>query len=192
MKTVTVTVDLDLEEAQYDILWSLFTCNEKEGLDTKLAPYVSAAAHEYLDMFTGSGPITNAVEVRERRLLSIILHGTKDVPPAATIARLFKLTPAAASNLIRNVYAKHDVKLASTVNAQLYAIVDGAEAEEAGGKHFAVIHDAGLVKLLNTLLAEATDTQTLVMPVPGTANEYAMDPGSRAHLLTVLAPPKGA
>jgi hypothetical protein len=182
MKTITVAIELKLEDADCERLRGVLRCEEKD-LDKSLAPYVAAASHEYIDMFVGSGAITNATEVKERRLVSMILHGSGNVPDAATIARLFKLTPSQASGLIRNVYAKHDVKLAGTVNAQLHGIVKAAKPEEKGGKLFVVIPDAGLVKLLNARLAEAAEVQTSVALVKDTANRYAMDQSTQTYLL---------
>jgi len=192
MKKFPVTIDLELEDAESKVLGALFDCEQKD-LAEKLAPYVNAAAHEYIDMFTGAAPITTAVDVRERRLVSIIRNGLGEIPKTALIARLFKLTPAAASSLIRNVSAKHQVKVAHTFNATLYATVKAAMPlpDKKDGKLFAVIRDPVLVKLLNDLLGQAEESQTSIKLVEDSANKYSMDPSSHQYLLSALAPHAG-
>ena len=186
---IKVTAELELDDSERKILRDLFGCSDAE-LGDELAPYTRAAAHEYVDMFTGSGPITTANDVRERRLVSIVRHGLQAIPKAAVVARLFKMTPAAASTLIRNVSAKHQVTVGPTFRSTLYETVKAAKPlpDKKDGKLFAVIHDAVLVKLLNDVLGQAIEPQTSIKLVEDSANKYSMDPGTHEYLLKTLKP----
>ena len=189
MTKISIAVELDFDDGELKTLRDLFNCRNDE-LGEVLKPYVTAAAHEYVDMFTGLAPISTATDVRERRLVSIIRHGLREIPKAALIAKLFRMPPTAASTLLRNVSAKHEVRIGETVRSSLHAIVKGA-APAAGkkeGKRYAIINDPALVKLLNQRLSEAAESQTLIKPVEGTANKYEMDPTSQTYLLQQLKP----
>lgn len=189
MTKINIVVELDLDDAERKILRDLLMCGD-DKLSDALNPYATAAAHEYVDMFTGSGPITTASDLRERRLVSIIRHGLHAFPKAALIARLFRIPPASASALLRNVSAKHETRIGETVRSMLYDIVKSAEPTPGNkdGKRYAIVNDPTLVKLLNQRLLEGEKSQTLIKPVDGSANKYEMDPTSQTYLLDKLKP----
>jgi len=190
MADVKITTNLQLDNATARVLRDLFGCTEEE-LGAKLEPYVKAATHEYIDMFTGAAPITSATDVRERRLVAIIRHGLRVIPKPAELGRLFKMTTTGAATLIQNVSAKHDVIVGPIYNAALLAYVSAAKPEEdaKAGKHFVSIENMAMVRRLNDLLRGADEPKTLVRLVEGSASLYGMDPSSKDYLIEVLTPP---
>ena len=92
MTRINVAIEMNLDESECKVLRDLFNC-EDENLGDRLKPYLTAAGHEYVDMFTGNGPITSIGDLRERRLVSIIRHGLRTIPSSALIARLFRIPP---------------------------------------------------------------------------------------------------
>ena len=185
MVTVTIKTDLELDDVECKELRELLGCTQVQ-LGDRLAGLVAAAAHEYVDMFTGVAPVTTASDTRERRLASIILRGDGGIPTPAQVARLFSITPASASTLIRNVRAKHRLRLEAAFNKTLFAIVDGAAKSD--DRYYAVIRNPALVKLLNDILVQADDPQTPVRLADDSLSRYIIDPGSRKVLLAALKP----
>jgi len=189
MADVKITTDLQLDDATVRVLRDLFGCTEGE-LGAKLGPYVKAAAHEYIEMFTGAAPITSATDVCERRLVAIIRHGLGAIPKPAELGRLFKMTTTGAATLVQNVSAKHDVSVGPIYNAALLAYVTAAKPDEGAkaGKHFVSIDNVAMVRKLNDLLRGADEPMTLVRLTEDSASLYGMDPASKEYLIKVLTP----
>ena len=188
MTKIKVTIELDLDDERCSILKNIFPV-ANANLDDELKPYLTAACHEYIDMFTGVAPITTAGEVRERRLAAIILHGLRGVPQAALVAKLFKMPDTTASNLLRTVSAKHQDRIGAIYNAGLLTIVAAAkpDPDKNDGRFYVVIQDAGQVKALNALLKESRIPQTSIRLQDETANRYYMDKSTRGFLEKALS-----
>lgn len=189
MTKINVNIELEVDDDRAGTLRTIFA-SDAGKLGDELKPYLTAACHEYLDMFTGAAPITTATDVRERRLAAIILHGLKAVPQATLVAKLFKLPDMSASNLLRTVSAKHQDRIGAIYNAGLLAIVASAtlDPDKEDGKFYVVIRDAGQVRSLRALLKEAPIPQTPLRLQDETANRYYMDKSTRDFLKKALAP----
>lgn len=187
MAKINVTSELDIDDAQAKALRETLGCTQAQ-LSGRLVNLVAAAAHEYIDMFTGVAPIVTATDMRERRLASIILRGDGQIPTAVEVARMFGITPSSAATLIRNVRAKHRLKLEPAFDRALFAIVEGATAND--GKYNAVIRNPALVRLLNDILGQAEVPQTPVRLADDSLSRYLIDPASRTVLLAALKPPE--
>lgn len=189
MTKIKVSIELEVDDDRAGILNNIFAA-DAEKLGDELKPFLTAACHEYLDMFTGAAPITTATDVRERRLVAIILHGLKAVPQATLVAKLFKLPDTSASNLLRTVSAKHQDRIGAIYDAGLLALVDAAtvDADKDDDKFYVVIRDAGQVRSLRTLLQDSPVPQTPLRLQEETANRYHMDKTTRDFLKKALAP----
>src|SRR5688572_26373842 len=105
----TITTDIDLSPHEERLLCEILDCNA-QTLDAEIARFGVAAIREYLDMFMGTAPITTATDLRERRLVGLMLTAFQTAPPGADrIARLFNMTPSAAKALLKSVNGKYRV-----------------------------------------------------------------------------------
>jgi hypothetical protein len=99
----TLNVDQDRE----DRLIRAIGCT-KTALPAELSIYAKAALSEYVDMFSGITAPRTIGEMREQRLLQIILADSRQLPTDRIVSQLFHLTRAQARTLLRSVFEKRE------------------------------------------------------------------------------------
>ncbi|HEY5883177.1 MAG TPA: hypothetical protein VIT88_00735 [Pyrinomonadaceae bacterium] len=84
----------------------------KAKLQEELSVYAKAALSEYVEMFCGISSVRTIGDVREQRLLQIILaDDSRDLPTEPTVSRLFHMTHVQARTLLRSVFEKRDFEI---------------------------------------------------------------------------------
>jgi hypothetical protein len=106
---------------------------ENDALADELAPFVRAAAEEYVRMFLGQRVFTRGSDAREYRLLLLIRHAFGNrFPNDQKISDLFQTTLSESRSLIKSVAAKYQYELAGAKEATLRSALDSAtEADDA-------------------------------------------------------------
>jgi hypothetical protein len=181
MPTFSLTFDVEISEQEQDYLCDALGCIPA-NLKAELDRYGPAAVREYIDMFTGAVSLATATDIRERRLLGMMLTRFQQSSPAPdTIARLFNITPSAARALLRSAAGKHRLRLAPQLNAAIKAVLDAAM--KVGNTHYtAIIHNSLVLELLNAELAAASDSRTAIRANGTSANSFLIDVGSFDYL----------
>lgn len=99
----TLNIDQDRENR----LIGALGCTKTE-LPAELSIYAKAALSEYVEMFSGISAPRTIGEVREQRLLQIILADNRQLPTDRIVSNLFHLTRAQARTLLRSVFEKRE------------------------------------------------------------------------------------
>ena len=99
----TLSLDPDRESRLIEALG----CT-KTALPAELSIYAKAALSEYVEMFSGIAAPRTIGEMREQRLLQIILADKRQLPTDRIISNLFHLTRAQARTLLRAVFEKRE------------------------------------------------------------------------------------
>jgi hypothetical protein len=181
MATLNLTFAVEITEEEEEFLPLALGCTA-QGLETELNLFGPTALREYIEMFTGAGAITTATEVRERRLLGLMLSRFQAASPNPdTIARLFNITPSAARALLRSVAGKYRLKLGNQLEAAIKSILDNA-IQQANGGYTVIINNALVLELLNAELAAADTSRTAIRPNKDSINNFAIDQGSYGFL----------
>lgn len=182
MPQFKITIPIDVSDAEQELLCDTLRC-EPDKLEAKIQQFAPAAVREYLDMFSGVGTITTVTEVRERRLVAMMLTAFAGTSPDADqIARLFSITPSAARTLLRSVAAKHRLKIRKQLDYALGKILNDATQLKKGDPYAVVIVNPVLVELLNARLAASPAPRTAVRPDGDGLTTYAIDEGSFNYL----------
>ncbi|GLQ82776.1 hypothetical protein GCM10007881_62990 [Mesorhizobium huakuii] len=144
----------------------------------ELARFAPAAVGEFIDMATGAATLASATDIRERRLVRLMLTAYPSAPPSADeVARLFNLTSSAARSLMRATAAKHRLQLRDRIEPALKAILASCKGD-GKGPYAAVINNPILVELLNARLETSTDPKTPVRRTGDSLTQYTIDVGS--------------
>jgi hypothetical protein len=98
---------LNIDQDREDRLVRAIGCT-KTALPAELNIYAKAALSEYVDMFSGLSAPRTIGEMREQRLLQIILADNRQLPTDRIISNLFHLTRAQARTLLRAVFEKRE------------------------------------------------------------------------------------
>jgi hypothetical protein len=190
MKSIDLKSVITLSDGNHEELITALGCSEDQ-LAGELRPFVTAALSEYIEMFTGAASMTTATDLKERRLVAIIRHAFAGrMPSAVEVSKLFNITQSQAATLLKNVVAKHRLKLESSVQKALKAAFEAAERDpkhKADLRYYLVANDATIVRILNEILAQADSPKTSVRPIGDSLNRYAIDPGSYKYLKEQLS-----
>ncbi len=180
-----IQVTLSLEDSEQAALAVAIGCTDIADLPDLLAIYGAAALREYADMLAGQ-PMGNATEMRERRLVSILLALPADRFPSDTmIARMFNITPGMARGLMRTTISRYRNRLTAVLDAaaKRFLIACGLNANDAGNRE-PRFSSAMIVEMLNERLVGA-QTQHAFVPIvrkPGTFDTYVIANGSYIKL----------
>ncbi len=101
MTKVKISTELDIPDAVLALLCDAVRCKAVD-IEKELARFAPAAIGEFIDMATGAATLASAIDIRERRLVRLMLTAYPTTPPGADeVARLFNITPSAARSLMR-------------------------------------------------------------------------------------------
>jgi hypothetical protein len=186
MPVLKITSEVEISAAEQVMLCDVLRCTAGQ-LEGQVQRYSPAAIREYLDMFTGVGAITTATDVRERRLVGLMLTAFLGaLPDADQIARLFNLTPTAARALLRSVAAKHRLRVKDQVNLALKKVLADCQPGGANAPYSVVVLNPVLIGLLNDLLATSPEPKTKIKPSDDSFTKYTIEPGSYDFLRGAL------
>lgn len=108
---IQFTIDIDKDKDKEERLIRSLDC-PKSKLQDELAVYAKAALSEYVEMFCGISSIRTIGDVREQRLLQIILADDgRALPTEPIVSRLFHITYVQARTLLRSVFEKRDFEI---------------------------------------------------------------------------------
>jgi hypothetical protein len=183
MPQLNITTTIDISDADHALLQSILQCSD-EQLPGRLNAFASAAFTEYVEMFLGHAPLAAITEVRERRLVAMILNAYPGGPPNADeVARLFNVTVPAARTLLRSALAKHRIAIRDRLHEALKAVLDGAsEPDEDGDPYEVVVLNPVLIELLNDRLAVSPEPKTAIKRSADSMTKYIMEVGSFDYL----------
>jgi len=180
MPIFAVTFNVDITEEEQSFLCSALAC-EKDELSKTLNDYGPAALREYIDMFTAARPLSTATEIRERRLLGLMLTCFKDDPPSPDrVAQLFNMTTSAAKSLLRSVEDKHRLRLEPQRTTNIKAALATVDLKAA--PYVMTIRNSLVLERLNRLLATAPDYNTSIRPNGTSSNTFLIDPSAYQYL----------
>jgi len=185
MAKVKIESELEIPDAVLTLLSDALRC-KPEGLEAEIARFAPAAILEFIDMATGAATLASASDIRERRLVRLMLTAYPTNPPGADeVGRLFNITPSAARSLMRATAAKHRLALRDRIEPALKAILTNCTGD---GKepYTAVILNPILVELLNARLETSTDPKTPVRRTGDSLTQYTIDVGSYEFLTDSL------
>lgn len=153
---------------------------EESKLQEQLSVYAKAALSEYIEMFSGASSIRTIGDVREQRLLQIILADPgRDLPTEPIVSRLFHITYVQARTLLRSVFEKRDfetrVRLA---NACVEAL---KKVDKSIDPITLTIKNPRVYEALDRVLTEAGNVPLLQRT--NSASLYAVDKNSLPVLL---------
>jgi len=181
MPQVAINVTIELSDQEASAIADTLDCDPAD-LQAELASYAPAAVREYAEMFAGQA-MTTVAELRERRLLAILLSlPAENFPSDETIARLFNLTGTAARTLLRTTASRHRNRLKSVMEAAGRRFIQACEQEEQGGDWEARFPNAIVIEMLNGELASAADPRAPIRRKPGTFDTYIVSPGAMNEL----------
>lgn len=181
MPQVVINVTIELSDDEATAIADTLGCNPAD-LPVELAPYAPAAVREYSEMFAGQA-MTTVAELRERRLLAILLAlQAADFPSDETIARLFNLTGPAARALLRTTASRHRNRLKGVMEAAARRFIQACQQEDQGGEWEARFPNAIVIELLNGQLASATEPRAPIRRKVGTFDTYIVANGSKNEL----------
>jgi hypothetical protein len=181
----TITTQIELSSQEEALLCDVFDC-DAQHLDAQIARFGVAAIREYLEMFMGTAPITTATDLRERRLVGLMLTAFQAASPGAEqIARLFNITPSAARSLLKSVNGKYRIKLKTQTDAALKAILDACQRQGNAGPYSVVITNPVLLGLMNDLLEVAADPKTPIRRTGDSLTRYTVDEGTFSYLRAI-------
>lgn len=181
MPKLNIAVDVEISDTAGALLCDALRCKPAD-VEKELGRFAPAAILEFIDMATGAASLASAGDVRERRLVRLMLTAYPADPPGADeVARLFNITPSAARSLMRAVTAKHRLQLRERIEPALKAILTGCKGD-GSEPYTAVILNPILVELLNARLGTAVDPKTPVRRTGDSLTQYTIDVGSYVFL----------
>lgn len=182
---LNVTISLDAWEER--AIANAVGCTNPDEFGELLAAYGAAALREFADMLAGQ-PMGNATEMRERRLVAILLALPPErFPSDGAIARMFSLTPGMARSLMRTTISRHRNRLEAVLDAaaRRFLAVCGEPDEE--GDREPRFASALVVEMLNErLVAEQQDhAYRPIRRKAGTFDTYVIANGSYLKLVAL-------
>lgn len=181
MAKLKFSTEVEIPDTLLSLLGDAFRCKPAD-VEKEIARFAPAAILEFLDMVAGVATLTSAADVRERRLVRLMLTAYPTTPPGADeVARLFNITPGAARSLMRATAAKHRLALRDKIEPALKKILADCKGD---GKepYIVVILNPILVELLNARLEASTDPKTPVRRTGDGLTQYTIDVGSFDYL----------
>ncbi len=186
MPTLRIEMDVEVTEAEVPLLVDALGCKNSDDLKDEVQRYSAAAVREYLDMFLGT-PISTATDVRERRLVGLLLTTFVGQPPGPDrVARLFNLTSTGAKNLLRSVAAKHRLRLRGELRSALLKVLNDCKQSGPGGPYSVVVVNPILVELLNDRLATSPEPKTAIKLLGDSLTKFTVDKGSYDYLRSII------
>lgn len=177
-----VNVLVDLDEGNCAELAKILGCNEEE-LEAKLAPFATAAVHEYVSMFLGQKVFSRGSDIHEYRLFLLITKALGNhIPDEASVCRLFQTTTSESRALIRAVMSKYQYLLREAVDSTMQGVIDAAKQEEADGNWEVIINNQNMVDELNRLLASIDGSLQPIGKRRGSVATFEISPTSYERL----------
>jgi hypothetical protein len=177
-----INAQLDLNEGNCVELAKILGC-PREELETKIAPFASAATQEYVSMFLGQKVFSRGSDISEFRLLLLITKALGNhIPDEATVCRLFQITTTESRSLIRAVMSKYQYVLREAVYSTMQTIIDAAQQSEADGPWEVIINSQNMVDELNRLLASIDGSLQPIVKRRGSVSTYEISPESHQRL----------
>lgn len=106
MAKLKFSTEIEIPDALLPLLGDAFRCKSAD-VEREIARFAPAAVLEFLDMVAGVATLASAADIRERRLVRLMLTAYPTEPLLADeVARLFNITSSAARSLIRSTAAK--------------------------------------------------------------------------------------
>jgi len=185
MSKLTVSAEIDIPDTVLALLCDALRCTSAD-IEKELSRFAPAAIGEFIDMVTSVATMASATDIRERRLVHLMLTAYPTSPPGADeVARLFNITPSAARSLMRATAAKHRLQLRDRIEPALKAILQTCHGD-GSEPYTAIILNPILVELLNARLETATDPKTPVRRTGDSLTKYTIDVGSYEFLVDSL------
>lgn len=151
MPTLEVPSSIDLSDDEVEGLADVLGCAPEE-VGGRLVGFGTAALREYADMMLATSPIGAASEVRERRLVLMVLHAYGgQLPPPDEVGRVFNVPTGTARAMIRNVVSRHRRRIAAAVDADVEAFKAGCVQQDGDEWHVSVRNPV-VVDVLNARL----------------------------------------
>jgi hypothetical protein len=160
MGTHTLTVELQLTEAEESRLRDALRVEEGVDLAGQLGKLARASLQEWVDQILALRLPPRIKDARELRLLLYALHANdKRLPRPEQIADLFHLTPAEARTLYRNTSTRYSFEFAETIVEALgVALETGTWAESTDLGGYVRVHmDDTLFGFVELQLSSGTD-----------------------------------
>lgn len=177
MQDIDVTTTVTLTDDEVAGLAEVLGCPEVDVPD-RLGAFASAAIHEYASMMLGTGPLTSVSDLRERRLVLMILHAYAGrVPDVDEITRVFNVSAATATTMLRNVMSKHRRRILAAVQADVDAFKAGC-VQQANDDWHVTVQNPVLVEMLNARLTKAGQSKARIVKDPKTLGQYIVPNGS--------------
>jgi hypothetical protein len=164
-------------------LRQILGCTDAE-LETRLAPYATAALEEYVRMFIGERVFTRGSDIREYRLFLLMANVWQRVPEDHEVSALFQTTAGQSRALIRAVLSKFRYDLAATLEGSLKATLAGARRLSDGELQL-LVRSANLVDALNERIEEIDASLPRLTPGEGVAS-YRIKQSAYEQLCRVL------
>jgi len=156
-----ITFDFPVTAEERARLATTFGCSA-DDLEDRLSAYGRAALREYINGFLGTWTATRAGDLKEYRLLALILEVVQGIPDEEDVARHFAETPSRARGLIRSVLSKYPHDVGELLRAELARVLESFEQKQEDGLYEAVIHNSTIVDELNRRLAQLDGRLTSV------------------------------
>lgn len=180
-----IAIELDLPDREMEQLARSLNCKTAD-LSGRFAPYVSAAAEEYVRMFLGQKVFTRGSDIREYRLFLLIQHVFgNSLPDEQKISDLFQTTASQSSSLVRSVMSKFQYDLRDKIDATCQSIV-ASVAPGADGTLTTVIPSPNLVEKLNRRIAAIDGTLPVIARKPDAASTYVFPKSTYLRLCEVF------
>lgn len=181
MTKIKITTEVEVPDTLLALLSDAFRCKPAD-LEKEIGRFAPAAILEFVDMVAGVATLTSAADIRERRLVRLMLTAYPTTPPAADeVGRLFNITPSAARSLMRATAAKHRLALRERIEPALRAILTSCKGD-GSEPYTVVILNPILVELLNARLETSPDPKTPVRRTGDSLTQYTIDIGSYDYL----------
>jgi uncharacterized protein YbjQ (UPF0145 family) len=182
-----VNAQVDLDEGNCAELSKILGCRQEE-LEAMLAPFASAAIHEYVSMFLGQKVFSRGSDINEYRLFLLITKALGNhIPDEASVCRLFQTTTSESRALIRAVMSKYQYLLREAVDSTMQGIIDAAKQDEADGNWGVIVNNQNIVDELNRLLASIDGSLQPMAKRRGSVSTYEISPSSYERLKQRLA-----
>lgn len=177
MPDIDVTATVALTDDEVAGIAEVLGCPEVD-VPNRLGAFAGAAIHEYAAMMLGTGPLSSASDLRERRLVLMILHAYAGrVPDVDEISRVFNVSVATATTMLRNVMSKHRRRIAAAVQADVDAFKAGC-VQQANDEWHVTVQNPVLVEMLNARLTKAGQGKARIVRDPKTLGQYIVPNGS--------------
>ncbi len=160
-----------------------------DEVEAALAPYLHAAATEYVEMFLGRKVFTRGQDIREYRLFLLMKEVFERLPDEQEVSDLFQTTESQSRSLIRSMMSKYQYDLTDVLNTSMKATLEAAaqdENAEEGDDWYVTVSSENIVEALNRVVAQTDGRLTRIALRKGTASSYVIRPSTRTALRAAL------